>query len=158
MKKIIISILGFFLLTASLIVYLFFNGQNSKEVIIKRSLTKRVESVPHILKDDALTIFCGNGGGVLNAPPKSFQINNSRDGNNIFVKGATIVSINIPSYNCGSNRTHIQKGYKEYKLAYRDITEFYEIIYESGKKEFSPDSYVTWFTVNAKNQDCIYEK
>ena len=130
-----------------------------------RSITRlisTVESAPTAV-GDGLTIHCGSAGGFFDctAANADFSITipfvkrYSAGVPSTAQKGS--VRVNVPSYNCGNNKTHTQKGYKEYRAQYITVTKRYEKIYESGKKEYSTDSTVLWSSVVSRSKDCIYE-
>lgn len=142
---------------------IFLNRSNTKEVVIESSCkkttevpyssnTRTIESAPTIVGNE-LRIYCGGTGGTLN----SINISGTSSFGVPYAAKKGSVFINIPSYNCGSNKTHIKKGYRDYKIAYVIVTKLYEKTYESGNKECPADTYISWSSVLIDSTSCVYE-
>jgi len=126
-----------------------------------RSTTRLIssaESAP-VVTGDGIQINCGGGGGFFDcvAANTGFFITTPFSGKHFLGKPKESVRVNIQPYNCGSNKRHTEKGYKEYRSQYITVTKRYEKNYESGKREYYTESNVLWSSVVSRSKNCVYE-
>lgn len=158
-KKIILSVSGTLLSLLCLSIYLFHNMQKNKDAVISSRIIGTTTSNP-TEAGCAIALHCGDGSkGSLAYTPANLSFNATFWGKpySYSSSGKGSGTIKIPPYTCGSQKTHVTKGTKIFRLRQQTVTTRYENTYESGQKKDTIDSKVIWSYAAVYSEDCTYE-